>query len=139
MGDERTTANRDAKGRLGPGNNLRREGMRVRARNVSIRLRKEMVRRFENEVIDDTTGEKFGRERAMLKHYFVMMSIMADVNEAAKDRLKAAEQLANRLDGKPVEEVELSANVESGSPLERTLEGMTADQLLEVVRAARGK
>jgi len=130
---------RDANGRVGKGNNLRKTGQRVRRRAIAKRLDREMIRRYSGEVIDETTGETMGKERATLKHYFVMMTIMADPNEASKDRLRAAEQLAVFKDGKPVDEVELSGFVESNNPLDKAMGGMTAEQLLELVRATRAK
>lgn len=130
-------APRDEKGRLLPGNNLRGKARHRKAKVISRKLRKEYVRRYANEPTG-ADGEVLGEERAVLKHYFVAMDIMEDTKEAAKDRLKAAELLANRMDGKPVDEVELSATLETNSPLEKAVSTMTPEQLLELVRAARG-
>lgn len=128
---------RDDKGRVGAGNNLRKVARHKKARFITRHLGKEYVRRYANEPLGNT-GEVLGPERAKLKHYLVCMDIMESPDEAPKYRLKAAEILANRLDGKPVDEVELSGTLETNSPLENAVKGMSLEELLELVRATRG-
>lgn len=129
-------APRDDKGRVGAGNNLRATARKTKAKLITRKLSKEYQRRYANREL--APGEVLGPERAKLMHYFVAMDIMESTEEAAKDRLKAAEILAHRMDGKPVDEVELSGVLETNSPLEKVVGEMTAEQLLELVRTARG-
>lgn len=138
MSEEVEKPKRDEHGRLLPGQALRKTSYKINARKISKRLRAEMVRRYANEPVGPD-GEVLGPERAQLKHYFVLMSIMEKDTEKASDRIKAVAELANRLDGKPVETVELDAKVENHTPLEDAMRGMTPEQLLELVRTIRDR
>lgn len=122
-------APRDDKGRLLPGNSLRSVSRKKTGRKVSRALKREYIKRYSVEL---------GPERATLKHYFVLMDIMQNPGEKAQDRTKAAIELANRMDGKPVDELELSGSIETGTPLDNAVTKMTPEQLLELVRTARG-
>lgn len=99
---------RDEKGRLLPGNSVKKTGVHMKARKVSRGLKAEMVRRYQYQPLDpDNPGEPMGKERAVLKHYFALLDIMQSPVEKAADRIKAASEIANRIDGKPVQALEL--------------------------------
>lgn len=115
---------RSENGRFTPGTSPRRRSMGINSRKLSRDLKNMLI-------------EKFGPQDGMLKMYTVAAEILADVKVAAKDRLKAAEFLADRVHGKPVTSVDLSASVERGSSLERDMRKMSPEQLLELVRLAR--
>lgn len=92
---------RDENGKV-KGGNLRKEGTRARARGLSRWLRKEMKRRH-------------GDER---QHYIWLMEIASNTAEKAADRIKAIDVLAIRMDGKPVESVDLEVSGPGGAPMQ---------------------
>lgn len=117
---------RDAKGRVLPGSaNLKTKTQHVKAKAVSSKLKRELIKRY-------------GATEGRIKHYLVALDIMHDAANEPRDRLKACQFIAERVDGKAVDVVDLAAVVETSSPLDRAIQDMTPEQLLELVRAARG-
>lgn len=110
---------RNEKGHPLPGQSLRSATKGANARKLSRRLRAELKRRH-------------GDDRA---YYGWLMDIAADPAVKAGERVRAIEVLAVRIDGKPVQALDIqhSGDVGSKSPLE----GLTAEQLLEVIRAGK--
>lgn len=111
-------------GRFAKGSSSRQRSRGVNSRKLSKALKRMLV-------------EKFGPQEGTLKMYIVAAEILADTGEQGKTRLKAAEFLADRVHGKPVTTVDLAAEVQQGSPLERDMRKLSPEQLLELVRFAR--
>ena len=110
---------RNDKGHPLPGQSLRGTSKGANARKLSRRLRAEMKRRY-------------GDDKA---HYLWLMDIAANTQEKAGERVKAIVALADRIDGKPVQTLDLQHSGEVGR--KSPLEGLTAEQLLEFIRAGR--
>ena len=85
---------------------VRKGSAGTKARNVSIKVRRLLRAMFSDH------GE--------MKPYAVMAEIMADTAAPQSDRIKAANSLADRVDGKSVQAVELSGP--GGEPIETTSE-----------------
>ncbi len=111
---------RNPDGTVKPGQSLRTVGRMKAARFLSRDLKRQMK-------------ERFGSERP---YYDWLMDIAASTNEKTADRIKAIEQLANRVDGKPVQAVDLQVQGEMetrSSPLQ----GMSVEQLLAIAKGGQ--
>ena len=111
-------------GKFAKGHSNRNKSRGVKSRKLSKDLKRMLI-------------EKFGPQEGTLKMFIVAAEILADTGEQGKVRLKAAEFLADRVYGKPVSSVDISAEVQQGSPLERDMRKLSPEQLLELVRLAR--
>lgn len=107
---------RSADGKV-TGGSLRKASQLGNARGLSRYLRRQMK-------------AKHGDARA---HYGWLMEIAANKGEKTADRLKAIEQLANRMDGKPLQSVDLQVTTESGG------NALAALPLADLLALARGK
>lgn len=111
---------RDAKGRVLPGSaNLKTKTQHTRAKAVSIKVKRELVKRY---------GETEGR----IAMYITAMDIMRDPTNDPNARLKAAEFLANRVDGKAVDHIVLTG--QDGGPVQ--VESLSNDELTPSQRLA---
>lgn len=79
----------------------------TKARNVSVKVRR-LLRAM------------FSAEHGEMKPYAVLAEIMGDKEAPPGDRIKAANSLADRIDGKAVQAVELSGP--AGAPIETSSE-----------------
>ncbi len=79
----------------------------TKARNVSVKVRR-LLRAM------------FSGDHEEMKPYAVLAEIMGDKGSPPSDRIKAANSLADRIDGKAVQAVELSGP--AGAPIETTSE-----------------
>jgi hypothetical protein len=119
MGHQRngpSTPTRGADGKL-TGGSLRKVSQLKNARGLARWLRREMKRRHKD-------------ARA---HYGWLIDIAESAKEKASDRIKAIEQIALRMDGKPVDTVQLLSDPDAPRGV---LESMTVGQLLALARQA---
>lgn len=108
------TPTRDAEGKV-TGGSLRKASQLKNARGLARWLRREMKRRH-------------GDARA---HYGWLIDIAESAEEKASDRIKAIEQIALRMDGKPIDTLQLLSDPDAPRGV---LESMTVGQLLALAR-----
>lgn len=97
------------------GGSLRHVSKLKNARGLARWLRQEMKRRH-------------GDARA---HYGWLIDIAESAAEKASDRIKAIEQIAIRMDGKPIDTVELTSTADGSNPLAQ----LTVAQVLALAKA----
>jgi hypothetical protein len=108
-----------------PGQSLRKLTKMMSVRGLSRELRKKL-------------HEKFGEERP---YYNWLIDMASNANTSEKVRLSAIQELANRIDGKPMQSIELSGP--GGKPLQSETTVTTnalgePDRIAGVLRALAG-